>query len=131
MRGSRWIWSIFVSFIHLTCVLLVNSSCRYISKYCFTRPLTNKGASIVSTNLVELFYIFAPPKIIQSHNGKESTNFNMSDVCSEWQILHKFIRLVIHNLKDMLRGPIKQFADCCKRNCSIMNRRNKLKLYTK
>ena len=62
------------------------------SKYCFTRPLTNKSASIVSTNLVELFYIFGPPKIIQSDNGKEFTNSTLSDVCSEWKILQKFSR---------------------------------------
>ena len=49
----------------------------------FKWPLTNKSACIVSTNLVEVFYIFGPLKKIKSDNGKEFLNSTLSDVCSE------------------------------------------------
>ena len=100
------------------------------SKYCFTRSLTYKSASVVSTNLVELFYIFSPPKIIQSDNGKEYTNSTLLDVCSEWEILHKFSRARHPQSQEQVERRNQTICRLLQKNCCIIKRRNELKLYS-
>ena len=101
------------------------------STFCFTRPLTNKSASIVSTNLIELFYIFCTPKIFQSDNGKEFTNSTLSDVCSEWKIMQKFSRPHHPQSQGQVEKLNQTIYRLMQKICCIMKRRNLYKLYLK
>ncbi|CAF1176183.1 unnamed protein product [Didymodactylos carnosus] len=43
----------------------------HFSKFCWAFPLKNKSAVDVSVKLRELFFVFGPPRLLHSDNGKE------------------------------------------------------------
>ncbi|CAF3230564.1 unnamed protein product [Rotaria sp. Silwood2] len=55
----------------------------HFSKFTWAYPLKNKSAIDVALKLRELFFVFGPPKILHSHNGRE------------------FVASVIYELKDL------------------------------
>lgn len=62
------------------------------SKFCFARGIPNKTALAVKKNLLELFYLFGAPQILQCDNGKEFVNSEIDQLCTEFKILRKFGR---------------------------------------
>lgn len=59
--------------------------CRdHFTKYSWAFALKSKEAQEVAKNLVNLFYQFGPPKILQSDNGKEFTAQVIKDLKILW-----------------------------------------------
>ncbi|KAF7685352.1 Pro-Pol polyprotein [Cucumispora dikerogammari] len=72
----------------------VNNNYKYIlvvidcySKFIWAFSLITKSPTHVKTSLLQIFNTFAPPKILQSDNGKEFKNSTLNDLCEEYNIV--------------------------------------------
>ena len=64
----------------------------HLTKFVVLRPLQRKTAEEVAFFLFEIFCLFGPPHILQSDNGKEFRNINLSsmirDLWPDYKIVH-------------------------------------------
>ena len=74
----------------------------HFSKFCWAKPLERKEAREVSQSIRDVFFMFGPPKILQSDNGREFVNELINSLQSDFPGYKHFIA-VMHTSHFMLQ----------------------------
>lgn len=57
----------------------------HFTKFCWAKALEHKQAREVYNCVKEIFFMFGPPRILQSDNGREFVNELINSLCSDFQ----------------------------------------------
>jgi integrase-like protein len=56
----------------------------HFTKYCWAKPLEHKQSKEVCDSIREIFFLFGPPRILQSDNGREFVNELINSLRSDF-----------------------------------------------
>jgi len=80
----------------------------HLTKFTILRPLKSKTAEEVAYQLMDIFFMFSAPFILQSDNGREFANKIIQNLADMWPGICMESRDIL-NVKDQLKDPNKMF----------------------